>query len=556
MKKLIDKKWWKEAVVYQIYPRSYKDTTGSGIGDINGITLKLDYIKSLGIDVIWLNPVYESPCADMGYDISDYRNTLKDFGTLADMESLIDEAHKRDIKIVMDLVINHTSNEHKWFMEARKSVDNKYHDYYIFRKGKNGNPPNNWESIFGGSAWEYNQLTDEYYLNLFTPEQPDLNWENPDVREEVKDIMRFWLDKGIDGFRMDAIAFISKKTGFSDLDKKLTLDENYANGPRLHEFLKELNRDVLSQYDCMTVGECGGTDISKALELVGHDRDELQSIIHWEAMLTDVGPNGEYFYKAKLTLSDFKKVFTKWHKALYGKGWNSIYLMNHDQPRTVSRFGNDKEFWKESAKMLATFQLSMCGTPYIYQGEEIGMTNCHFEPEEFRDVWAINYYNEMIKKGYSKEDLLPGILYKGRDNSRTPIQWDNSKNGGFSASNETWIKVNPNHSSINVEKQSNDPDSILSYFRKLIRIRKTNDTLIYGDYEIIDPGNEDLYVYKRILEKSKLLIILNFKEYECKFDKVDGLKDKKIIISNYADTKFDQNTIVLRPYEAIIFELS
>ncbi|MCP4180572.1 MAG: alpha-glucosidase [bacterium] len=551
----MDSVWWKEAVVYQIYPRSFKDTTGSGVGDIKGITEKLDYISSLGADVIWLNPIYDSPCDDMGYDISDYRNILHEFGTMHDFEELLHEAHKRNLKIIMDLVVNHTSDQHKWFCEAKKSKDNKYNNYYIFSKGKDDKYPNNWCSIFGGPAWEYNKQTDEYFLHLYAKTQPDLNWDNPDLRKEIYSMMKFWMDKGIDGFRMDVINFISKKPGLPEKPDGVTSEEFYANGPNLHAYLKEMYKEVLSKYDCMTVGECPGVHCEDALKIVGDKQDELNMLFHFESMLVDLGPNGEFFYEGKINLPRFKKVLDKWHKALYNKGWNSIYLMNHDQPRSVSRFGNDKKYWSESAKMLATFQLSLCGTPYIYQGEEIGMTNCQFEPEEFRDIWMINYYKEMKDKGYQKDELLPGLLYRGRDNSRTPFQWDDSLNGGFSKSDQTWIKVNPNYTSINAASQENDRNSILNYFRKMINVRKQNKVLIYGDCTIIDAENKNIYAYKRFDKKSEVAIILNFSERSITFDKISDFGKAELIIGNYQFIKLLENGIYLRPFEAVVIRI-
>ncbi|ACL69702.1 glycoside hydrolase family 13 protein [Halothermothrix orenii] len=558
-----EKSWWKEAVVYQVYPRSFNDTTGNGIGDLRGIIEKLDYIKDLGVDVIWLNPVYESPCDDMGYDISNYRKILPQFGTMEDFDLLLSEMHKRGLKLVMDLVVNHTSDEHRWFVESRKSKDNPYRDYYIWKKPKaDGSPPNNWVSYFGGSAWEYDEQTGEYYLHLFSKKQPDLNWENPKVREEVKDIMRFWLDKGVDGFRMDVIGFISKDPDFEDFPTDnpsgKDLGDKYANGPRLHEFLQELHDDVLSHYDCMTVGECPGVSPEDALLIVGKDRRELQTLFQFEGMDIDYGKNGSRFSIGNWDVHGFKKVYTKWHKKLYGKAWNSIYLMNHDQPRAVSRFGDDKKYRKESAKMLATFLLSMWGTPYIYQGEEIGMTNCPFEGvEEFRDIEMINYYNEQISKGKTKEEIMPGLLYRGRDNSRTPIQWNDSRNAVFSDAEETWIKVNPNYTEINVEEAEKDPDSILHYFRRMIKTRKDNDVLIYGDYELVDEGNDDVYAYRRFLDNEEMLVLLNFTDKETSCDVSPyNLEDKELIISNYkGGQKVKGTEVTLRPYEARIYKI-
>ncbi|MCP4179362.1 MAG: alpha-glucosidase [bacterium] len=549
------KKWWKEEIVYQVYPRSFMDSNGDGIGDLKGIISKLDYIESLGITAVWLNPIYDSPNDDMGYDIRDYRKIMTEFGNMEDFDILLSGLHDRNIKLLMDLVVNHTSDEHMWFQEAVKSKDNPYHDYYIFKDAKDG-LPNNWDSYFSGPAWKLNKTTGEYYLHLFTQKQPDLNWKNPKVRNEVYDLMKFWFDKGIDGFRMDVINVISKKEGLPDRDLTKEIGTCYKNGPKLHDYLREMNREVLTKYNCLTVGECSGARIEDALETVGYNRNELQTLFHFEAMLTDAAPDGNPFLKTEIDLLKLKEVFTRWHHDLYNKAWNSIYLMNHDQPRSVSRFGNDTEYRKESAKMLGTFQLSMCGTPYIYQGEEIGMTNCHFEPEEFRDVQAVNYRNAKLELGIKEENFMPDLLYKTRDNSRTPIQWNSGKNGGFSKADKTWIKLNPNYKDINISESEQDKDSILHYFRKMIKLRKNNPVLTYGDYELLDRDNKKIYAYKRFTENKSVLIILNFSKDNVTFTIPENINVAEPIIYNYPKKpNLNNNTVKIKPYEAVIYRL-
>jgi oligo-1,6-glucosidase len=553
MKNFYKKEWWKEVIVYQIYPRSFLDTSGDGIGDLNGIIDKLGYIKSLGVDVIWLNPIYDSPCDDMGYDISDYKKIYPPFGNVADFDKLVSKAHDLGLKIMMDMVLNHTSDEHYWFEEAKKSKSNAYHDYYIWKDaGESKVLPNNWLSFFSGTAWEYNEQTGEYYLHLFSKKQPDLNWENSKVREEMKNVLRFWLDKGVDGIRFDALNFISKDLHYSDKDMS-NLVNAYKNGPRLFEFLNEINRDVIHNYDIMTVSEYAGLTVEDALKISGNGI--IQALYQSEGMEVDFHPDG-LFVPGKFDLAKFKEIQTKWHKSLYGKAWNTVCLNNHDSPRLVSRFGNDKEYRKKSAKLFATLLLTQWGTPYLYQGDELGMTNCHFEPEEFRDVQMINYYNEQISIGKLKSEIMPGLLYRGRDNSRTPMQWSCDKNAGFSDSDKTWLKVNSNYLTINIEDSENDPDSILNYYRKMIALRKRSETLIYGDYEIVDENNSQIYAYKRFLEDESLLIILNISGKQAIFDYKKNLENSKIIISNYKDVCVMQDgKMILKPYEAIILKL-
>jgi oligo-1,6-glucosidase len=558
----MEKTWWKESVVYQIYPRSFHDTNGDGVGDIKGITEKLDYLKDLGVDVIWLSPVYQSPNDDNGYDISDYRAIMDEFGTMDDWEEMLHEVHARGMKLIMDLVVNHSSDEHKWFEESRKSKDNPYRDYYIWREGKEGKEPNNWESAFSGSVWDYDEKSDEYYLHLFSPKQPDLNWENPELRQEVYDMMKWWLDKGIDGFRMDVINFISKVPNLPDAPnpngKRYVHGGDYfMNGPRIHEYLKEMNEKVLSHYDVMTVGEMPGVDVAEAQNYTADDRNELNMVFQFEHVDLDSG-DGKWDVQP-LKLKDLKDTFTKWQKGLEGAGWNSLYLNNHDQPRMVSRFGDDTTYRVESAKMLATFLHTLQGTPYIYQGEELGMTNVHFDSiDEYKDIETLNMYKEKVAQ--EKEDpvnIMHSIYKKGRDNARTPMQWDDSKNAGFTSGNP-WIKVNPNYKEINAEDAVNDPDSVYQYYKELIRLRKENPILVYGQYDLILEEHEQIYAYTRRYEGETLLVILNFSDQESEFVLPEGLKHggKSLLISNYEvneEEGIDQFT--LRSYEARVYEL-
>ncbi len=467
----MEQAFWKEAVVYQIYPRSFKDCNGDGIGDLQGIHSKLDYLKELGVDVIWLSPVYKSPNDDNGYDISDYYDIMDEFGTVQDWEELLEGLHNRDMKLMMDLVVNHSSDEHAWFMESRSSKDNPYRDYYIWRPGhEDGTAPNNWTSFFSGSAWQYDDTTAEYYLHLFTKKQPDLNWENPKLRQSIYDMMTFWLDKGVDGFRMDVINLISKVPGLPDDGKEGLSDGSpyYMNGPRIHEFLREMNEQVLSKYEVMTVGEAPGATVEEAIKYTGKDRHELQMVFQFEHMDVDSGAEGKWDL-VPWTLPKLREVLHKWQTGLAEDGWNSLYLNNHDQPRMVSRFGNDKEYRGESAKMLATLLHTLKGTPYIYQGEELGMTNVKFTSiEEYRDVEIHNMYNEkVVQGGADPGTIMQAIETKGRDNARTPMQWNTEANAGFTTGTP-WIDVNPNYTEINAEAAVADPESIFHYYRKLI----------------------------------------------------------------------------------------
>ncbi|MCX7903399.1 MAG: alpha-glucosidase [Caloramator sp.] len=550
----MERKWWKEAVVYQIYPRSFYDSNGDGIGDLKGIIEKLDYLKELGVDVIWLNPIYKSPNADNGYDISDYYDIMDEFGTMEDFHRLLDEAHKRGIKIIMDLVVNHTSDEHIWFIESRKSKDNPYRDFYIWRKGKGNNPPNNWTSFFSGSAWQYDETTDEYYLHLFAVKQPDLNWDNENVRKEVFKMMKWWLDKGIDGFRMDVINFISKVEGLPDDENEEGLIgfKYYANGPKVHEYLQEMNREVLSKYDIMTVGETPGVTPEDGRLYVNYDRNELNMIFQFELMDIDSGKNKWDVKPWKLT--DFKRIMLKWYEGLKEKGWNSVYLNNHDQPRMVSRFGDDKEYRVESAKLLATFVHTWQGTPYIYQGEEIGMTNVRFPSiEDYRDIETLNWYNEMIQKGHDPQKLLEAIYKKGRDNARTPMQWDDSENAGFTTG-KPWIKVNPNYKEINVKKALEDKNSVFYYYKKLIELRKKYPVIVYGDINLLFEDDEKIFAYTRHFEGQNLLVLMNFSKDEVEINLPRELleKDMKLLISNYSEEELKRN-MLFKPYEARVY---
>ncbi|MBL8062268.1 MAG: alpha-glucosidase [Anaerolineales bacterium] len=560
------KSWWKESVVYQIYPRSFKDSNGDGIGDLRGIIQKLDYLKELGIDVVWLCPVYKSPNDDNGYDISNYRDIMDEFGTLADWQELLEGMHQRGIKLIMDLVVNHTSDEHPWFVEARKSKDNPYRDYYIWHPGRNGREPNNWASHFSGSAWQYDEPTGEYYLHLFTKKQPDLNWENPKVRAEVYDLMRWWLDKGIDGFRMDVINMISKVPGFPDVparnSDRFHLDNRYfINGPRLLEFLGEMKREVLSKYDILTVGETPSVTPQHAIDFTNEETGALSMVFQFQHMDIDADMStGTSRSTIKpWSLLELKQITTHWQKEMENKGWNSIYLMNHDQPRAVSRFGNDRQYRNESAKMLATFSLMLQGTPYIYQGEEIGMTNVAFDTiNDYRDVETLNMYRELVEeKGVDAQSLLKVINAKSRDNARTPLQWDDSLNAGFT-SGTPWIKVNPNYTSINVQHALADPNSIFYYYKKLIELRKQNPTLVYGSYDLLLENDEKVYAFTRTLQSDRLLVILNFADTDAVFNMPEMISYSKaeLLSGNYAAPPAGEiHTFTLRPYEALVYRL-
>ncbi|WP_448782640.1 glycoside hydrolase family 13 protein [Blautia sp.] len=555
----MEKRWWKESVVYQIYPRSFCDSNGDGIGDLNGITSKFDYLKELGIDVIWLSPVYKSPNDDNGYDISDYQAIMDEFGTMEDFDRMLAAAHERGIKIMMDLVVNHTSDEHKWFIESRKSTDNPYRDYYIWRPAKeDGSLPNNWGSCFSGPAWEYDKTTDMYFLHLFSKKQPDLNWDNPVVRQEVFDMMNWWLDKGIDGFRMDVISLISKRPGLPDgtlgLNGYATFDIA-ANGPHVHEYLQEMRQKALNNADTITVGECAGVTLEEAKKYARSDEKELNMVFQFEHMDVDGDEKAGKWTTRKMDLRDMKKILTRWQKGLQDVAWNSLYWENHDQPRSVSRFGNDSDEYREiSAKMLATCLHMMQGTPYVYQGEELGMTNCPFNTlENFRDLESINAFHELTEQGKkTEEEMLAAISYKGRDNARTPMQWDDSAYAGFSTA-EPWIMVNPNYTKINAKDQVSREDSVFKYYQKLIKLRHESDLIVYGTYDLILDDDKDIYAYTRTLEDEKLVVYCNFSATTREVEVPAEFTDGKILISNYTDAKADKK-ITLRPYEAVVIQ--
>ena len=561
----MEKTWWKESVVYQVYPRSFKDSNGDGIGDLNGITEKMDYLKELGIDVIWLSPVYESPNADNGYDISNYQAIMKDFGTMEDYDRMLDAAHERGIKIVMDLVVNHTSDEHPWFLESRKSEDNPYRDFYIWREGRDGQEPNNWGGVFGGSAWTYDDGVGMYYLHLFTEKQPDLNWDNPRVRDEVFRMMDWWCRKGIDGFRMDVISMISKMPGLPDgkINAKGYGDFGpfVHNGPHVHEYLQEMNERVLSKYDLLTVGECAGVTLEEAQKYASSDGKELSMVFQFEHMDLDGGESFKWNDK-KIDLVELKETLSGWQTGLHEKAWNSLYWNNHDQPRMISRLGDTSPEYREvSAKMLATCLHMMQGTPYIYQGEELGMTNAPFEKlEDFRDVESINAYHQYVGNGQIEEaDMLRYMRYKGRDNARTPMQWDDSENAGFTAGSP-WIMVNPNYKEINASEQLGREDSVFHYYQKLIRLRKEHEIIPYGTYELLLPHDPKLYVYARQLGEEKMLVVCNFTREKVPFSVPEEYREGSgtVLIGNYAKRTAPDicgGEMVLQPFEAFAYKL-
>jgi oligo-1,6-glucosidase len=558
----IEKKWWKEAVVYQIYPRSFKDSDGDGVGDLKGIISKLDYIKNLGVDVVWLNPIYGSPNADNGYDISDYQSIMKEFGTMEDFNTLLKGMHERGLKLVMDLVVNHSSDQHKWFQESRKSRDNPYRGYYHWWPAEKGKPafrPGNFEA--DGSGWRYDKTTNSYYLHYFSYKQPDLNWENPKLRQEIYGMMNWWFKKGIDGFRMDVIPFIAKDTTFPVITQE-ELNKNYegrwdvylASGPHLHDYLKEMNKEVLSKYDIMSLAEGAGMLKSTALNFVDPERTELNMGYHFEG--TNLGYLPGYFKKMSPTWSllEFKKIYSDWDAVYKEKGWGTIYLGNHDQPRMTSRWGNDSLQYRElSSKMLSTFLLSMRGTPYYYNGDEIGMVNAKFDKiEDYRDIETLSEYEKVQNAGGDLNQFIEDQKTGGaRDNGRTPFQWNNSKNGGFTTG-QPWLKVNDNFSTLNAAIQEKDPNSVLNYFRKMVKLRKDNHVLVYGKYTLIDAKNPNIYAYTREFEGKKLLVMLNFRSEKAKLDTKINLKKAKLLIGNYAKPS---KGLELQPYEAIIFEI-
>ena len=551
---LQERNWWKEGIVYQIYPRSFKDTSGNGVGDLRGIIHKLDYIKSLGVTMVWLNPIYESPNDDNGYDISDYRAIMKEFGSMEDFDELLEGLHQRGIKFIMDVVVNHSSDEHEWFQQSRSSRNNPYRDYYHWWPAEKGKPNHRWSFFDENSdAWKYDEQTNAYYLHYFSQKQPDLNWENPKVRQEVYDIMKFWAEKGVDGFRLDAFQYVSKDITFPPFPEGYDVDvpsviEYHGMGPHIHSYLKEMNEQVLSKYDVFAVSEGVGSTLQDAHDLVDKDRNELQMAYHFEA--TDMVTTLE-----KCTLAQFKESFTKWDKSFAEKGWIAIYLSNHDQSRFINRYGSDKPAFKDySAKLLNTFILSMRGTPYTYYGDELGMTNIGFTKiEQYKDIAAINGYKKAATDGEDLDLYLQKLNLLSRDNGRTPMQWDATKNAGFS--NETpWLPVHENHSTVNVLHQENDQNSVLNHFRKMVALRKDNLLLVYGNYEIIQDNHPTIFAYSRTLEDQQMIILLNFSELESSISLPNFDHNKEVLINNYNEFSIDENTITLKPYQAVVLK--
>ncbi|MFB5087641.1 alpha-glucosidase [Psychrobacillus sp. PGGUH221] len=549
--------WWKRSVVYQIYPRSFMDSNGDGVGDLQGIISKMDYLKKLGIGIIWLSPVYDSPNDDNGYDIRDYQTIMQEFGTMQDFEQLIEEAKQRDIRIVMDLVVNHTSDEHAWFVESRSSKDSNYRDYYIWRDGKGAQPPNNWGSIFSGPAWEKDELTDSYYLHLFSKKQPDLNWGHEPLRNDIFDMMTFWLEKGIGGFRMDVINFISKDEKLPD--GEIHHEQGYGdgstyfmNGPKIHTYLREMNEKVLSRYDVLAVGEMPGASTEDARIYTNPENQEVNMIFTFEHMNLDSGPNEKWDVRP-LELVALKRNLEKWQHALHEVGWNSLYWNNHDQPRVVSRFGEDGAFREVSAKMLAICLHMLQGTPYIYQGEELGMTNVKFDSlSEYRDIETLNMYKEKRQQGIAHDTIMSSIYAKGRDNARTPMQW--TSNGGFTTGTP-WIRMNTNTSFINSEQAIADPSSIFYTYQRLIQLRKIHAIITHGSFQLLLPDHPDLFVYKRQTAEEEWLIVNNFSEKtnqlvwkECNLPQTKG----NIMIANYDSPKLEGDMVEVRPYESFV----
>jgi oligo-1,6-glucosidase len=556
----IQREWWKEGVVYQIYPRSFQDSNGDGVGDLRGIINRLDYIKDLGVDIIWLNPVYSSPNDDNGYDISDYRNIMAEFGDMADFEELLAGMHERGLKVVMDLVVNHCSDEHVWFQEAKQSRDNPYYDYFHWWPAEKGTPPRRW-SYFDpeANAWRYNEATDSYYLHYFAIKQPDLNWENPTLRAEIYDMMHFWFKKGIDGFRMDVITFISKHDGYPEFEEKYQgqkMIDAYAQGPRLHEYLHEMNREVLQHYDIMTVAEGPGTHTDNVLNLVDADRQELNMNYHFDHQGIGVGDrfivNDDF-----QNLVKFKQVMSDWDTALADKGWNTIYFGNHDFPRMVTRWASDApEHRRIASKMLSTYLLTMRGTPYYYMGDELGMSNIKFDNiEDYKDIMTINWYNLTKEEGGDLEQFIESHKLCARDNARTPIHWDDSAHGGFT-SGTPWIQVNPNYVEVNAAAQEQDPDSELNYFRTLNQVRKNNLTLVYGAYALLLPEHTQVYAYTRTLDEDKILVLLNFSSDTVTLNIADlgdiNMQHAQVLLNNLTDLNIADGQVTLAPYQAVL----
>lgn len=551
------KNWWKEMFIYQIYPRSFRDSNGDGIGDLPGITQSLDYLKDLGVEAIWLSPIYKSPNDDNGYDVSNYCDIMDEFGTLADFDEMLSEMKKRDLKLILDLVPNHSSDEHEWFQQARQSKDSPYRDYYIWKEGKGDQPPNNWVSIFGGSAWEYNEATQDYYLHLFSKKQPDLNWENPKVRQEMYQAMRFWLDKGIDGFRLDVIPFISKPQDFPDVqaDKQpiMALIEMCANGPRMHEFLQEMHQEVLAHYDCFTVGEAIGVGTQEAPLYVAEARKELHTIYHFDHMFLNRDPNhpNPVAYK----LSDLKQVISAWDKALENEGWNTFYLGNHDQPRAISRFGHPAAR-EASGKVLATLLFTLRAIPFVYQGDEFGMINQAFSAvDQINDIDTLNQYQEYKAQGGAEGSFLLYANQISRDHARTPFQWDDSAFAGFTKGEKPWLMVHANYTQINATQAQQDENSLWNYYKQIIALRKNSPCLIYGTYKDLEPTHEQICAYTRTLGKEKILVLLNFSEQAQSYSLKEDLQIDKTLISTHAQANVEKHIIHLKPLEAIVFQL-
>ncbi|MGL5575424.1 MAG: glycoside hydrolase family 13 protein [Sarcina sp.] len=552
----MQKVWWKEAAGYQIYPRSFNDSNGDGIGDLKGITEKLDYIKDLGIDVIWICPMYKSPNDDNGYDISDYTDIMRDFGNMNDFDELMEQTHRRGMKLVIDLVINHTSDEHPWFLESRSSKDNPKREWYIWREGKDNQEPNNWESIFKGSAWEYDEITKEYFLHLFTKRQPDLNWENEEVRQELYKMVNWWLDKGVDGFRVDAISHIKKEKGLLDMpnpnnEKYVSSFDKHMNVEGIHKFLGELKENTFSKYDIMTIGEANGVASSEADLWVGKDKGKFNMLFQFEHLKL-----WDYENDLKFNVKSYKKVLTKWQNTLSKDGWNALFIENHDIPRVVSTWGNDEKYREECAKSFAMCYMMQKGTAFIYQGQELGMTNVKFDNiEDYDDVKGINIYKERIKEGLSHDEAMKYVHAISRDNARTPMQWNASKNAGFT-SGKPWMKINPNFNKINVEFESKDEESVLNFYKKIISIKKNSEVLIYGDYKLILEDDENIFAYIRELNDEKYIIICNLSDLECvtKFD-ID-LENKDLVISNYKEKDFTvKKEMNLEPWECRMYKI-
>lgn len=552
----MERVWWKEAVGYQVYPRSFQDSNGDGIGDLQGMIDRLDYLKEMGIDFIWICPMYKSPKDDNGYDISDYQDILEEFGTMEDFDRLLQEVHKRDMKLIIDLVLNHTSDEHPWFIESRSSKDDPKRDWYIWRDGKNGGEPNNWESIFDGSAWQYDEKTDQYYLHVFSTKQPDLNWENPDVREALYDTVNWWLEKGIDGFRIDAISHIKKRPNFPDMpnpkkEKYVSSFDMHMNQEGIHEFLQEFKDETYSNYDVMTVGEANGVSADEADLWVG-DNGKMDMIFQFEHL--DLWDQDA---EQQLDIPGLKKVLTRWQKALEGDGWNALFVENHDKARVVSTWGDDEVYWRESATSIATMYFFMQGTPYIYQGQEIGMTNMAFPSiEDYDDVAAKNLYKAKKEQGMSHDEIMQILWNTSRDNSRTPMQWSHEENAGFT-SGTPWMKINPNYKAINVTDQQDDPHSILNHYKEMIRLKKQHDLFTYGTYELILPEDKQIYAYTRTLGDKTALVITNLTKNTAAFTSSYTLNSEDLILSNLiVDKHVDVKSFTLKPFEARVYLLN